>query len=125
MSLEKLIRKETGVGALSPQHMAWLQTLVKVAFRSKSSVLIFYAEHQKNSIYLFPTDEPNSTSPRQSIPLVKEKFNENIKKANDMLKTINEQTECFAILAPYYKIKIVRELPAKVKTSDKISNFLV
>lgn len=124
MSLEKIIRKETGIGMLSPQHVAWLQTLIKVAFRSLSSVLIFYAENQQNYIYLLPTDKPNPEVPRNSLPIAQDVFDAEKKTAETMLKTMIKKTEFFAMLAPYYKIKIVRELPAKVKASDKITNHL-
>jgi len=109
---------------LSPQHVAWLQTLIKVAFKSASSVLIFYAEKQQNYIYLFPTNKPNAASPRDSLPISNEEFDKEKKAAETMLKTMIKKTEFFAMLAPYYTIKIVRVLPAKVKTSDKITNHL-
>lgn len=121
MSLEKLIRKETGVGAFNPKHIAWLQTLVRVAFKSFSSVLVFYTEKQQNYIYLFPTNCPDQDCPRNSDPISTEHYAEHQKEANRMLKTMLDNTEFFAVLLPYYKIKIVRELPTKVKKSEKLN----
>lgn len=120
MSLEKIIRKDAGVGAFSPQHIAWLQTLIRVAFRSLSSVLIFYTENQQNYIYLFPTNCPDEKCPRNSDPISEDHFIEHKAEAAKMLKAMTDKTEFFAMLLPYYKIKIVRDLPTKVKKSEKL-----
>jgi hypothetical protein len=108
--IERIIRRDTGIGPLAPSHLAWLQTLIKVAFKTKSSVFIIYTEQRQNTIYLMPTDEPEDS------------FKKNLKEANFMLKTMKDKTEFFASLTPYYKIKIVRALPLKVRNSESVNN---
>jgi hypothetical protein len=122
LQIEKIIRRDCGIGPLNPTHIAWLQTLIKVAFRSKSSVLIFYTENQNNYIYLFPTNDPDLKCPRKSGVISEEDFKKHKKEADLMLKSMKEKTEFFASLSPYYKIKIIRKLPLKIKNSEKFND---
>lgn len=120
MTLESVIRKDTGIGALNPRHIAWLQALVKVSFKTLSSALVFYIEDQQNYIYLMPTNEPNDICPRKSKPIEKDVFKEFEGDANAMLKDMVKKTEFFAVIVPYYEIKIVRTFPSKVLKSEKL-----
>jgi hypothetical protein len=119
MTLEKIIRSDTGIGALNPRHIAWLQALVKVSFRTMSSALVFYVEDQQNYIYLMPTNEPDDKTPRNSKPIESDVFAESEDEANAMLTEMIKKTEFFAVITPYYEIKIVREFPDKVINGEK------
>lgn len=122
MQLEQMIRKQTGIGPLSPNHILWLHQLIKFAFYSKSAAVILFAENTQNYIYAMPTDEPDHEKPRNSQPIDEETFKKHSGKANNMLKKASEKTEAFASLVPYYKIKIVREFPDKVKKSENLND---
>jgi len=119
--IEKLIRNQTGLGPLTANHIGWLQGIAKVAFKTKSSGIVFYTEKSKHFIYLFPTDEPDAHEPRKSKPIDESQFIQYYKAANIMLKSLLEQTKSFSSLVPYYKIKIVRTLPDKVIKSEKLN----
>ena len=118
--IESIVREQTGLGPMSVTQANYLQIVIRAAFYSESAVLVMFLEGKKMTVYLMPTDQPNSITPSQSSPLAKQKYEQHKEKAKEWLNKLLDKTKDFSGLKVFYNFKIVHNLPAHVRNGEKI-----
>jgi hypothetical protein len=120
-SLEEKVRESTGLGQLNSRHITWLLHFIKSFFEVGHSASVIFLEKGKYSIYLIPSHEKIIT-PSQAMPLSEEEFTK--PRFNDMTIRKVEKRLSSVLNLSGYKIKIVRELPTKVKKADYVKRLV-
>lgn len=119
--IESIVRDQTGLGPLTTSQANYLQIVMRAAFYSESTVLVMYLEGQKMTIYLMPTDTPDEMNPSKSPPMSKQKYEQHKNKAQEWLSKLLDKSKDFAGLRAFYDFKIVLDLPAYVRNSEKLA----